>query len=384
MTTMSLRSLLLVVVVVAFTVVPASAQEVRQDGDRYVVVYTKTFDVGPGGSLDLESRGGAVSVEAWDEGRTQVVERITVDADSRDDALRLAENATSTYDVRDGTLSVRSPRSGGASWRNRVNWSYDVSVPTRFGVEARTAGGPVSVDGVEGRVDARTAGGPVRVERVTGPVEARTSGGPVQLTDIRGTVNGQTSGGPIEATGITGDLTVNTSGGPIRVRSVSGDATVSTSGGDVEVYDAGGAVRARTSGGDIEGRGFGGSVEAETMAGDVELADVRGPVDARTSVGDIRVQFDGDATLGGGASMRSSNGDVELVLPPGLEATLDVEVRARWSGRLDRDDIYSDFPVTREADRNSNVLRATGTLNGGGPTLRVRTDGGSVEIKKSE
>lgn len=51
---------------------------------------------------------------------------------------------------------------------------------------------------------------------------------------------------------------------------------------------------------------------------------------------------------------------------------------------FDRDDITSAFPVTLEAERNGNLLRATGRLNGGGPTIRIRTRGGSVELREGE
>jgi len=409
---------LLVVLGLAPTgIVPAAAtaQDLVREGNRYVRTVTKTFEVGPGGTLDIQTSGGPIHVVGSDRQSIEIEETIGIRSRDRDDAASAIREAAVEYEVSGTTLVVRTPRD---RFRRSVMWEFDVRVPRRFTVNAATSGGPVTVEQIEGAVDARTSGGPITASDITGPADVRTSGGPIDLTNVSGSATASTAGGPIRAERIGGRLEAKTAGGPIEVRDVGDDARVKTSGGgiqaenvrgdleavtsggDIEVVDVGGslravtsggdvdlasiggAVEARTSGGDIEGQDFGGRVTAETRAGDIELTGVAAGIDAQTAVGDIEVEMTG---TGSEMSMfDTSHGDVELIMPSTVAADLDIEVTSDWGGRIDRDDIMSAFPVTLEAERNGNLLRATGSLNGGGPTIRIRTRGGSVELREGE
>jgi len=389
------------------------AQELQRDGNRFVQVTTKSFEVGPGGTLDISTKGGPVSVVGSDRSNVEVKETIRVRASRQSSAESAIADTEITYEVNGSTLSIRTPDGWG---RSGVSLGFEVLVPKRFTVTASTAGGPVSIDNIEGRVEGATSGGPVSVEDITGDADVKTSGGPVSLDNVTGEATARTSGGPISAESIGGPLDAKTSGGPISVEDVGGDTRIEssggglsavnvrgslyartaggnievdgatgdvearTSGGDIEVASIGGSLIAKTAGGDIEGRQIDGSVEATTRAGDIELEAVGGSVDAETSVGDIEIQM--LASGSDDSSLRTSHGDVELLLPGNVAARLDIEVSSDWGGRIDRDDITSDFPITIETDRNGDLLRASGTLNGGGPTVVIRTRGGSVNIRK--
>lgn len=393
----------------------AQAQDLQREGNGFVNVSTKTFEVGPGGTLDISTKGGPVVVVGSDRQNVEVEETIRVRTTSRRDAESTVANTEVEYDVSGSTLSIRTP--GGWS-RSGVMIGFEVRVPRRFTVTASTAGGPVSIENIEGRVDGKTSGGPVSFEDITGDADAKTSGGPVSLDNITGNATAKTSGGPIRAESIGGELDAKTSGGPISIEDVGADASIEsaggglsainvrgslnartaggdveveqvtgdveakTSGGDIELMSIGGSLTASTAGGDIEGSDFGGRVEATTRAGDIELTGVRGSVDAETSVGDIEIQMLSPGS--DDSSFRTSHGDVELVLPSDIAVNLDIEVTSDWGGRLDRDDITSDFPITIETDRDEDLLRASGDLNGGGPTIVIRTRGGSVDVRKEQ
>jgi hypothetical protein len=73
-----------------------------------------------------------------------------------------------------------------------------------------------------------------------------------------------------------------------------------------------------------------------------------------------------------GWSVRSGDGDVELSLPEGFCADLDVHT---GDGR-----ITSDLSITVSGALDHSSLR--GKLNGGGPTLTVHTGDGSVHLKR--
>lgn len=390
----------------------AAAQSVESSGGDFVATVTRTFDVSPGGALELDSHAGSITVTAWDQNRVRVEESIRMRRYSRSEAE--AYVGRTTYTEQDGSVRVRTPED-----HDGTEHDFTVQVPRRYDVDVQTHGGSVTLDGMQGTAKGRTSGGSIRVERVTGAVDITTSGGSLEIDAVDGDVNGTTAGGSIGARDVTGRLDVRTAGGSIEVRdiggavdaktaggsiraeSVRGPLTVRTAGGDIEVRDAaqdvtaataggdvdlqgiGGAVDAQTMGGDVEGRDVNGFVRARTQAGDVEFVGVRGGVNARTSVGDIEVEvvaasFDDDPAL----ELTTHHGDIELVLPADVQASVDAEVES-YHGGVDREDVYSDFPLTREGGR-SKTLRATGDLNGGGPVVRLRSGGGSIRIEKSD
>lgn len=182
-------------------------------------------------------------------------------------------------------------------------------------------------------LDVETSGGRIDVSQIEGRVDLETSGGRVDLERITGEVDAHTSGGGMEAIDIDGRARLRTSGGRVEVERITGDLVAGSSGGSIEVRDAGGVVEASTSGGPItvslaRGNASGGSLS--TSGGGV------------TVYIDPQVGLDVDASTSGGS------------------VTLEVPVTVR--GRLSRRSV-------------------SGTLNGGGPTLRVRSSGGSIRVR---
>lgn len=181
-------------------------------------------------------------------------------------------------------------------------------------------------------LEVRTGGGNVDIAAVAGSVEARTSGGRIILDGARGDVELRTSGGPIEVRNVVGELEARTSGGQIRVEEVDGEIDVETSGGPIWIYDVSGPVKAKTSGGSIEVR-FAGRPE-----GDIE----------------------------------TSGGGIVAELPEGEGIDLD----ARTSGGR----VTLDSPVKIELRGDIDPNHVRGTINGGGPELKLRTSGGNVRV----
>jgi DUF4097 and DUF4098 domain-containing protein YvlB len=194
-------------------------------------------------------------------------------------------------------------------------------------------------------------------------------------------VEAQTAGGSIVVEDVGGALRARTMGGNVRVRSARRSIDVATTGGDVTLRDIAGTARARTTGGDIDGERLAGRADLKTSAGDVILRGARAGVEAQTSVGDVEVEFSADAQGDYASTLTTSHGDIRLILPAGFEAGIDAEAES-YSGRAGREDIYSDFPLTRRQDEGSATIRASGALNGGGPSFTLRARGGSIRIER--
>ncbi len=182
-------------------------------------------------------------------------------------------------------------------------------------------------------LEVETSGGRIDVSRLEGRVDLETSGGRVELEKIAGEIDAHTSGGGMEAIDIDGRARLRTSGGRVEVRGISGDLFAGSSGGSIDISDAGGVVEASTSGGPItvslaRGNASGGSLS--------------------TSGGGVTIYIDPEVGLDVDAS--TSGGSVTLEVP--------VTVRGRLSRRS-----------------------VSGMLNGGGPTLRLRSSGGSIRVR---
>ena len=154
---------------------------------------------------------------------------------------------------------------------------------------------------------------------------------------------------PREAT-----LDIHSGDGDLSVRGLKGEINLSTQDGRIEADSLDGVLRATSGDGNMRVQGRFDSLNLKT--GD----------------GRIYAQVDQGSQMASGWSVRSGDGNVELSLPEGFSADLDVHT---GDGR-----ITSDLSITTSGSEDHSTLR--GKLNGGGPTLSVHTGDGSVHLKR--
>ncbi|MDO6720358.1 DUF4097 family beta strand repeat-containing protein [Psychrosphaera sp. 1_MG-2023] len=144
------------------------------------------------------------------------------------------------------------------------------------------------------------------------------------------------------------------------------DIEVDTSGGSIEISDLNGNVIAHTSGGSINVGTIKGDVRLDTAGGSIRTEDVYGSLNAHTSGGSIRVTF--AEQLKDDAKLDTSGGSITAYLIEDVKVDLDASTSG---GR-----VKTDFAVTGSVKKRS----IRGEINGGGPTLKLRTSGGSVKV----
>lgn len=216
------------------------------------------------------------------------------------------------------------------------------------GVEIRLHSGEVIVTGwarSEVRVRGTSERGRLSVEGSTSHIEIdaqRTRG---RLGDTRVEVNVP------EGT----RLTVSGNSTDVTVRGVKGEVDVETANGDVVIDNAASRVSFEVMSGDVQISRMQGNLRGEAMSGEIDVTDVTGEVEVETVSGDLTlrnvrsryvraetvsgsVEFDGRTESGGRYDFASHSGDVHLLLPATLGATISVET---FSGTID-----SDFPIT--------------------------------------
>jgi DUF4097 and DUF4098 domain-containing protein YvlB len=152
------------------------------------------------------------------------------------------------------------------------------------------------------------------------------------------------------------DLDIHSGDGRIEVLDVKGNVHLVTNDGRIRVYRADGVLNASTGDGSIEADGRFDALDVQTRDGHVRVS-----------------AQSGSKISGSGWSLRTHDGRVEVFVPEKLAADLDAETH---DGH-----VTVDLPVEVAGEFGGSRVR--GKLNGGGPTLRIRTGDGSIHLGRS-
>jgi len=167
------------------------------------------------------------------------------------------------------------------------------------------------------------------------------------------------------------DVRVETSGGQIKVASLQGNANVKTEGGGLDFNDIEGRVNGQTEGGGIRAVSCKNELLVQTQGGGITIERFTGPrVRATTEGGSISAEF--AAAPKADCELRTEGGSVTARLPQGAAVTLDAHTEGG--------SVRTDLPVQVEGQFHNSTLK--GTVNGGGPLLKLETEGGSIEVLK--
>jgi len=301
----------------------------------------ESFQVKAGGKLVIEADRGSIEVKSAEAEQVAIEVFRKVGRESEAKAQEILKNHEIKFSRDGDTVRVRAEfrkdwKSVGKDQGRNLQVRYEVSVPKRYDVDLKTAGGSIKVADLIGEARGRTAGGSLNFGRMEGPIYGRTSGGSISVAGCKGNVDVETAGGSIQLGEVEGNATAHTSGGSINVKKMSGKSVVSTSGGSIEVVEVNGSIDASTSGGSITA-----GLSAQ-------------PADA--------------------CRLHTSGGSVKV----SLAEKIAVDVDARTSGGR----VVTDLPVVAvvRGEHKPNVLQ--GKINGGGPSLSLETSGGSIYLQK--
>jgi len=114
-----------------------------------------------------------------------------------------------------------------------------------------------------------------------------------------------------------------------------------------------------------------GMLRMETLNGGIHLESVNGDVVAETTNGGLHVNLDGDGWVGKGLDAITTNGGVHLRVSRGYSAHLET---GTVNGGVD-----IDFPVMVQGKIGRRI---TTDLGKGGPTIRVITTNGGVDVRR--
>ncbi|WP_420454722.1 hypothetical protein [Rubrivirga sp.] len=126
-------------------------------------------------ALDVRAVNGEVSVREWD--RPDVLVRARVTAVSADAALARRQVRATTVTTAAGRVRSSAPSEA----RSNASVSYQVFAPRSTRLTVAALNGPVSIEGMAGRIRAEVTNGPVALAAVGGDVEVDATNGPVSV-----------------------------------------------------------------------------------------------------------------------------------------------------------------------------------------------------------
>ena len=164
--------------------------------------WRKTYDLQPGGRLEIRNINGKIDVEPSTGNAVEIVAEKSARAASTEAAkealgrIEIQESASPT-DVRIETKVQRN--AGGLFSRSEQLVHYIVKVPALLEVRFSTVNGGIELTGLKGRITAEATNGGIRAHDVSGAIDASTTNGGVQVDLARvaesGVKLGCTNGG---------------------------------------------------------------------------------------------------------------------------------------------------------------------------------------------
>jgi DUF4097 and DUF4098 domain-containing protein YvlB len=318
-------------------------------------------------------------------------------ASSEDKARREFESYKVSAYVRGDTAWVVAEWEGSKPHRSSSEFVINVPRNTDL-VKVETDGGDLTATGIAGRVEGETGGGSIHLDDIAGVISAETGGGSIDVGTVGGDLTVRTGGGSIRVASAKGKINAETGGGSVVVVSGMQGVVLSTGGGNLEVQRCAGSLKATTGGGSIDLGEIGGPAEIETGGGSIRLSSATGAVRAETGGGSITLNgvtaANAETSAGGivakfvsggertDSVLETSAGDITVYLAPTLNITIRASIELANGHRIRSD--FSEIRVTTEGGQwGPGTATAEGNLNGGGPTLKVRTTTGDITFLAS-
>jgi hypothetical protein len=283
--------------------------------------FKQNFELPPGGTVTVDTYRGGILIEEAEGRQVRTEVRVELATEDEDEAAKAIEAlkldvSATGNEVR---LRARNPRESRAlfAWEEKKRIELTFRIAVPKGATVVLA----------------TLDGSVTVGNLTGNVDARTRAGRIFCRKIDGS---------IKATVDTGEIVISRCTGTT-------EATVQT--GTIRAGTLFGATKLRIDSGDIEVLSALGGIEAKAAAGDVSVGLQKG------FLGETKIEADG--------------GNVVLQIEPTVPMNL--QASATW-GR-----VATTMPFAVSAG-GPGKRSLSGTLNGGGPRVRVHASGGHVSL----
>jgi len=203
-------------------------------GSRATDEWVRTYDLKPGGRLDIINVNGAIAASPSTGTTVEVRAVREAHAGSEEASREMLRKTEMREEVTSDRVTIRGPegQERGGFGRRQLSIRYEVRIPAGLNILLKTQNGDVRLENIQGiRIEAASTNGGITGRGVSGAVEASTVNGGIQM-DLDA-VTGDTrmvtvNGGVIlnVAPGVNADLEATVVNGGVRVQdglTLSGD-----------------------------------------------------------------------------------------------------------------------------------------------------------------
>lgn len=320
--------------------------------------------IASGGALSIVNPRGDVSVAGTsDDGQIHLSVHKSVYTNSDDAATDRMKDISPAFEGGDDNLTLRVPNVQGAV--------ADVTllVPPTTHLLVNNTRGEVHVTNMKAPLVVTSDNGDVEIAAITGPVQVHVNNRhhDISVRSITGDTSVDGTGNEVTLSDITGATAVHGDFfGGTTVQRVSGQVTYNSSRTDLSFTKLYGSFSIDSD--DIEADQVVGPALVQTRSRNITLSKVSGELKIVNNHGDVKV----DAALPVGAvTIDNQNGSVTVGLPDRGKFNLQAETSDG--------DTHSDFNTTSAPGKG--IL--TGSVNGGGPQVRVNTSHGDITVARN-
>jgi hypothetical protein len=381
--------------VVLTIALPVWAQQARvyRDGNSWVEEFTGVMPLAR--ELHVNTDLGSVTVQGNAPRISYLVRKRSYaptekDARKQFQQMRVAAVKAGDSDTIEARLSKHNLSRFGAEFIVQVPRGLTLlKVDTRYGslafssiaaaIVATTGAGLIKLDDLSGPVKIASGGGNVQAGNLGGNLSLTSGASDVHVANVGGQTQVSLGGGRVYI-GSSGTSTIQTGAGSIQIQRCVGDLHVVSGGGNLYLGDVDGAVQAETEGGSVRLASATGPVRVTTGGGSVELYKLSRGAQVETGAGPITVEFMGDRGFTD-SFLHTAAGDVTVCFagnfPVTVHATSDMAIGQGISSAFPQ--LYVsriDSPFTPRS------ASAEGSLDGGGPSLRIRTTMGQIVFRR--
>jgi len=328
--------LLAVLAVVVFFLGLNPLEASAQGKVKHEEKFEKTESLAKDGKVEIRNVSGDIEVATWDRNEVKIDALKTSKASSMDKAKENASKVKIEITRENGILKVETKYPKPSIKKLSVSVYYKVTIPSQAAVKARSVSGDVTLENIGGKAAAESTSGDVTVDGARSGANAETVSGDVKVVDIENGVYCKTVSGSVKAKNVTGNADLNCVSGNVTAENIRGD------------------------------------VEADTVSGNVKLLDISGAdvVKGKTMSGSVT--YEGNISLKGRYSLDAHSGRVEMTIP--ANSVFDLTA-STFSGS-----IKTEFKVLMSGKLSKKKI--SGSVNGGGADVNLKTFSGNVYLKK--
>lgn len=245
-----------------------------------------------------------------------------------------------------------------------VNGRVDLTVNTGSG-HIHLIAGPAGQVHITGHVRSNWGASDDQVRAIAGRPPIEQTGNIVRVGVHQGNLHNISIDYDVQAPADS-YLEVGTGSGGIDVDGMGANARLHTGSGSIHATGLRGSFDASTGSGGIYAEQVGdGDAKAETGSGPIELRNLHGSLVAHTGSGSIKA----GGTPTGSWKIHTGSGGVELWTG---NASITLDASSGSGG------VHTDRPIAAQGDFGRHHV--TGKINGGGPTVEVRTGSGRINV----